>query len=230
MENNLPDILKRTYVSFIEGLTGVASLEQHEQFRSAGHFLQRLRSSNLLKAFQDEWTVLREKGRIAEDYQFTEQFISNLHEMLDFLEKDIPDETRFKVLKKIILVAAQEAVSDRTNFLPGQYIKIAKSLSSGEIMVLFTCYKIYKENLVNTSTFHSADQWLQTIANYSALDFPEFVESFEQELIKKKLISDRSHSDRSGVTLGGYFRLTGLGFSFCKYISNYDDELVADEN
>ncbi|MEC0227925.1 hypothetical protein [Paenibacillus alba] len=194
---------------------------------SVGHFLQRLRSANLFEAFQQEWTVLREKGRVADDYQYTEQFLNNIHEMLNFLEKDIPDEVRFKVLKKIILVAAQETISDRNNLLPGQYIKIAKSMSSAEVNVLFTAYRMIKENLVNT-TQNGANEWLQTVAHHSGLDFPELVEIHENQLIDKKLLIDRTHQDRSGVRLGNYNRLTNLGFSFCEYVSKYDE--VIDEN
>jgi len=62
------------------------------------------------------------------------------------LEKVIPDELRFSIIKRVFLVAATESVSDRNSLLPQQYMKICKKLESGEIMVLNATYFVAKED------------------------------------------------------------------------------------
>ena len=65
--------------------------------------------------------------------------------ILRFLDKDSPDEVRFKILKQIFLVAASEEISDRDSFLPLQFMKIARSLTDGEVILLTTIWRISKE-------------------------------------------------------------------------------------
>lgn len=222
VRTNTSEVLKDTIFALSEGITGIASSKKQEIILSVGHIIQRLRSVGLLDSLREEWNRFRFKGRIAEDYQFTEQHFNCLHELLDFLEKDIPDEIRFTTLKKILLVAAQELNMDRNSLLPHQFMKLCKSMNSGEVLVLLTTYDIAKRREYDVSARYGATRWLEYIADHSGLVFPELVESFETELIKKHLITDRTYGDRSGVNLGKNFRLTNLGVMFCDYVNKYE--------
>ncbi|MDQ0193382.1 hypothetical protein [Paenibacillus wynnii] len=217
------EMLKNTIFNLVEGITGIATSEKNELILSAGHLVQRLRSTSLLNALREEWNLFRERGKIADDYQYTEQHINCLQETLEFLDKDIPDEIRFSMLKKLLLVAAQEILTDRNSHLPIQMIKMCKTMSSGESLVLLTTYSIAKSGGLNNERF-GAIKWLEYVADHSGLVFPELVETYEQELVKKHLLTDRVHPDNSGVNLGENFRLTGFGHMLCSYIEKYDEE------
>lgn len=201
--------------------TSIAASEKKELYLSVGHILQAIRKGKFLSQFLNEWNQYRDKGRIKEDYQNTEQHYTCIQEMLDFLDSDPPEEIRFDILKKIFLVAATEKVSDRKSLLPQQYMKVCRTLSSGEIIVLSTAYKISKQEYPKYS---AADGWLRKIAEESGLIHPELVEIHEEELMKKHLLSPRVYSDRSGINVGQHFRLISLGLDICNYIENYKDE------
>lgn len=159
-QEDTSSVLAKTLTGLIEGITGVASSEKKELYLSVGHLLQAVRKGKFLSQFLTEWNQYRDKGRIKEDYPNTEQHYTCIQEILDFLDSDPPEEIRFDILKKIFLVAATEKVSDRNSFLPQQYMKLCRTLSSGEILVLSTTYKISKQKYVE----RSAAEWLKKIA------------------------------------------------------------------
>jgi hypothetical protein len=220
--------LSQTAQALAEALTGIASSSRKELALSIGYIFQRLRGGEFLATLEREWKKYQEKGRIKPDYDQTEQRKVCLQELLDCLDKDSPDAIRFDALKKILLVAATEAVESRESLLPQQYMRVARGLTSGELLVLSACYRVYKDEK-NTSwhqnQFPSAGEWLESIAAASGLRFPELVEVHEQGLEAKRLITPRRHSDRSGVQLNPAYRLTKLGVGFCEFIAAYDGDI-----
>jgi len=214
-------LFDRVSQQIIAGLTGIASSKREELSLSLGHILQRIRSLRFLETLKKEWDFYVEKGRIKEDYTESEQHISCLQEMLDFLDKDAPDELRFSVLKKILLVASTEDITSRDSVLPQQYMQLSRQLTTGELLVLLSTYNIAKANKYPHKKNFGANTWLDFVAKHSGLEYLELVALHEFGLIKKQLLIDRLYPDRSGVEIGANFRLTSLGWEFCQYIDNY---------
>jgi len=225
LQKETSDILDDTLTALIEGLTGIAASRREELALSVGHIFQGLRKGQFLTILSREWNQYKEKGKIRDDYQFSEQHKACLQELLDFLDKDLPDEITFSLLKKIFLVAATEKVSDRESLLPQQYLKICRKLSSAAILILIATYNIAnnKEMTAKYRELTSAREWLSIIANESGLVYPEIVEIYEDELIKNNLLIPRIHDDKSGVVLRGLFRLKDLGLAICQYMENYEN-------
>jgi hypothetical protein len=145
-------------------------------------------------------------------------------EILDYLDKALPDEITFSVLKKIFIVASTEKVTTRESLLPQHYIRIIRKLSPGAILVLSTTYLIAKQGLSSDELkYHSARNWLLKIAEISGLAYIELVENYEKELIEYNLIMNRGGIDRSDANYGNHFRLTELGLNLCSYIDNYKE-------
>ncbi|MHC4682535.1 MAG: hypothetical protein ACYTEK_28095, partial [Planctomycetota bacterium] len=213
-------VIKKTLTSLAEGITGVAAADRKDLALSVGHIFQSLRKGQFLSRFGEEWDSYREKGRIKDDYLETEQHRSCFQELLDFLDNDSPDEIRFEVMKKIFLVAASESTSDRNSLMPYQFLRLCRGMSSGEVIVLNTTYRIAKSE--QPQDFSAAGAWLDLIAKESGLAHPALVEIHEERLIEKHLLSRRVHGDRSGVALRPNFRLTSLGLDLCDYIASYD--------
>jgi len=222
-KSNTSRIIEETLRSLVEGITGIAASNKSRLMLSLGHILQRIRSGNFLSQVLKEWSYFKEKGKIKDDYQYTEQHYNCLHEMLDSLEKDIPEDIRFQLLKKIFLVASTEQFSSRDSVLPQQYMKICRTLSSGAILLLITNYEIsFEEGWKKDRKKYSSSTWIKQMQDRCILHNEELVEIYEEELEKKRLLLPRIYSDRSGVRIGDQFRLTKLGFEICEYLSNYE--------
>jgi hypothetical protein len=222
-EKDTSELIATTLQNLAEGLTGIAASDRQELGLSIGQMFQRLRGGKFLSVLLDTWNKFREKGRIKDDYQFSEQHKVCLSEMLDFLENDCPDEMRFTILKKIFLIASTETISNRNDLIPQQYMEIARSLNDGEILILNTAYKIVKSGDWDPKDIANAASWLKRVSEESELQYPELVELHEESLVKKHLLTGRLRSDRSGIIIKPHFRLTEFGYRFCEYIDNYED-------
>ena len=226
-EDSTSALMRKAIDDLVEGLTGIAASEKKEYALTLGHFLQSLTKGNFLKTLSYEWNKYREAGKIKDDYLSTEQHRATLQEMLDFLDEDTPDATRFNFLKRVFLSIATEQIHDRESVLPQQLIKIARSLTSGEVLVLAANHKLVKDdNWRQADTTHyGSGYWLEKIADASNLQYKALVEIHEKTLIEKKLLTPRHYSDRSGIIPGESFRLTDLALQLFKYIEAYDEKV-----
>ncbi len=214
-------LLNDTMNSLVAGFSSVAASDRKDLILSIGHIFQRLRSGSFLEALKKEWECYIEKGRIKEDYTDSEQHQECLQEMLDFLDKDSPDERRFSILKAIFLGAATETKSNRNSVLPQQYMSLCRTLSSGEVLVLQSTFTISETGYSSTT---SANDWLKVVAEKSGLNTSELVEIYEKKLMEKNLLTNRTHPDKSGVEVRPWYRLTPLAIQMCKFIKEFDPE------
>lgn len=221
-------LLDDTLNSLIEGFTGIVASERKNLILSISHIFQRTRAVGLLKALFIEWNQWREKGRIKDDYINSEQHQECLQEMLDFLDKDSPDERRFAILKAIFLGAATEEQTTKNSILPQQYMSLCRTLSSGEVLVLQATFAIVDRK--SWSSTELARDWLNVVAEESGLHTSELVEIHERKLIEKNLLTDRvAHGSdpknvRKGIDIGVNYRLTPLAVQMCKFIKEFDPE------
>lgn len=223
LEKNTENIIATTLIGLVEGLTGIAAASKKEWILSISHMFQKMRGGQFLSQFLKEWKDYKQKGKVKDDYQFSEQHKACLQELLEFLDKDSPDEVRFKILKQIFLVAASEEVSDRDSFLPLQFMKIARSLTDGEVILLTTIWQIAKERNGEYEQHYGAQRWLQEVTDASGMKHQELIEIHEQSLMNKRLVTPRKLPDSSGVKVKPFFRLTNLGYEFCEFIEKYED-------
>ena len=222
-EDKTENIVSKTLINLAEGLTGVAASSRGDIILSLSHTFQKMRGGQFLSVFMEEWNRYREKGKVKEDYQSSEQHYVCLQELLEFLDKDSPDKIRFNLLQKIFLVAASEEISDRNSFLPQQLMKISRNMSAGEIVVLATVWNMLRDGAFSVEQSYSAHKWIGEVTDASGLEHKELVEIYEQELIDKKLLTPRVHSDRSGVNVKPNFRLSSLGYKLCEFIQAYEE-------
>jgi hypothetical protein len=214
------ELLGQTFQGVIEGLTGLASSDKKDLVRSIGFIFQRWRGLRFIDALRTEWNQYREKGRIKDNYMATEQHAECLQEMLDLIDSS-PDQIRFEVLKKILLVSATEEHSSRDSVLPQQYMRLVRELNSGEVLVLLTTLNLSKRGVTKKEMI--AEEWLREIANDSGLRYFELVAIHEEKLITKNLIRPRNELDRRRVHHGEHNRLTELGYQLCEFISHYSN-------
>ncbi len=216
-KNTISEILWKTFQGLAEGLTGIAASDRKDILLSIGYLFQRMRGGEFLRDFFKTWEHFREKGRIKEDYAHTEQCQASIQEILDFLDKDSPDEIRFSFLKKLFLSIATENLSDRGSVLPQQYIRIVRTLSSGAILLLLASFRVAKNDMATAREFGN---WMAKVKEYSGLRHDELIVLYDQELTSKKLILDRGIT----MSIGKHHRLTSLGYEICRFIEHYEQE------
>jgi len=209
-------------LGLVEGITGILASKKEDVVLALGHSVQGLIKFEFFEEFLKEWNKMRDKGKIKVDYQQSEQFKELFSELLDLLERENSNKEKLKLLKKIFIVAGMEKETDRESVLPLEYLKLGSKLSSGEILILISSYKIAKEDKYQKTPFAGADEWLKAIASDSKLKLKSLVESHEATLIEKQLLTKRENADNSGVRLQPHYRLTDFGYEFCKYVNQYE--------
>jgi len=216
-------LLNSTFNQIIDAFTGIATSEKKQYYFSASKLLKGLLLGQFIKEFQHEWDKYIKKGQINSDYQYTDQHYDRLGELLDYLDSNIPNKEVFNILKKIFFKAASESHSKEDDILPLQFLKVVKSLSSSEILLLFTTYRIANEGSWRDQKRWQTLQWLDKLAKESGLKYRSLVELNERNLIERKLLTIRLHSDGSGVQIEPHFRLTEFGWHLCSYVEDYKE-------
>jgi len=221
------DLLGQTYKAVAEGLTGLtasAVSNRKDLILSVGHIFQQTRVQGFLDILIEEWGKYRKAGRIKNDRFDTQQHQECLKEILDSLDRDSPDQLRFRMLKALFLGAATEEEIKRESPLPQQYMSLCRKLSSGEALVLQADYALVKCGKYEVPS--SAGAWLEQMAKASGLQYPPLVEMHERGLIEKNIISPRTLGDKSGCAGGTEGRLTLLGIGLCHFISTFDGDFA----
>jgi len=218
------EIIQSTRKHISAGLTGILASDKKEIVLSVGHVFQRLQAGKFLSGFLEEWNKYVEKGRVKDDYETTEQHAACLQELLSALDNDMPDEERFRLLKKIFLTSAMEPsdLSDRDSSLPLQFMQIGRSLSTGEILVLFAAYKINNEKESLPKHLTGRGECLKRLASKSGLQYIDLVRKQEDLLVEKNLFRSIEGYDGRNIRDDNYFRLTELGYRFCEFVNFYD--------
>lgn len=217
--NDVSGMLGRTIKGIADGFAGIAASDRKEWALSVGHLFQRLRGGQFLNTLKGEWDLYKAKGKISDEFEQSDENWDCLQELLDCLDKDVPDSKRFEAMKNLYLNIAVHAGSPKSDFLSQQLMRVCRRLSSGELIVLLTVYRTSDSKRQGAKYQHyGAENWLVVITNRSGMP-RELVETYEEALMEKRLLSPRIHGDRSGVVLGDYFRLTDFAVTLCDWIA-----------
>jgi hypothetical protein len=99
-----------------------------------------------------------------------------------------------------------------------EFFQIAKGLSSGDILMLKTCFRIHQSG--KTKVPQGAHDWGRRVAEEMKLP-GALIELHENNLNRQKLIADRTQLDRSGLGNSQTFGLTDLALELCEFITAY---------
>jgi hypothetical protein len=222
-EENTESVVNTILEKLIQGLTRVVTSDKNDLIMTVSGIVPKLLAGSRLDAFLKEWNKLVEKGNVKEDYQFSEQHKMCLLELLNFLDKDIADDDRFDAIKKIILIAATEKYSQRTEVLPQQYIRIIQKLSSADLLILIAAYNTSKDLdwKDNANPKRSIEDWKKAILKRTGLVYEEILDIEVEKLVKKRLLLPSLYGDGSGLGLGDHIRLTTLAFSIIDFMDYY---------
>ena len=220
------ELLELTYDYYTEALAGVRGASRKDAFLSFVNLFERARGAQFLRIFIEDWHSSLEKELIKSDYPQSEQCQTCVLEILDFLDKGSPDGIRFNFLKSLFLSAATEKITDRNSLLPQFFLKLARGLSFGEIIVLSNNYNLIEAGIPGGKKC-SWKMWVAEITKISGLIHPGLVLQYEKTLVEKRLLNPKT---KDGSPFAGeFFRLTKLGYAICHLAAQFetDHEMIS---
>jgi hypothetical protein len=155
---------------------------------------------------------LKAKGKINEDFVDSALGKACLAELLEAIEKN-PDPRRVEALKNAFIRIATQPGKEAEAIYQQQILHMIGSLSSGEIVLLATMYRVGGSNL-----YTDAHQWLNDMAKETGFRDEGLVKLAEAPLMEKHLVLPRQYGDGSGISWGQHNRLTGLGERVCEFM------------
>jgi hypothetical protein len=155
---------------------------------------------------------LKDAGKIKEDFEDSDLGKACLAELLDAIDRN-PDPRRIQALKNAFLRIAMQPGTESEAVLQQQLLHIIGTLSSGEIVLLATMYRVG-----GVKKYSGAHEWLTGMANETGFVDAGLVALAETPLMEKQLVTPRQHGDRSGVIWGQRNRLTSLGERVCAFM------------
>lgn len=210
---------------FVPGATGIikSALDGGADLVQAlSNGIQRSNKVGFLNSFIDEWEKMKEKGRAPSDFTTTEIGTACLQELMDFLEKEMPQKTRIEAMKQLFFKAANVDTEQSEKVRCLQLMKVCRELDATELLILSVVNK-ENERMHNSAPTitgtNSAESWPRDVARASDGALSEgIVDHYEDRLVSKKLIGERLHSDRSGIRFREQFRLTQLGLELGAFL------------
>jgi len=171
-----------------------------------------------IEAFTDlsrEVSAWRKAGRIPEDFSARPSGYQTWADLLKEIDSNPVDAERLKAMKAMFLAANRIDTTDGHSILAYQLFGIAKSLSSGDLLLLRAARDVQGGP-------DTARNWLAKVANVLGHGLTALVEQHERVLVDKGLISPRFDQDLRVNLQNG--RLTDLGLAFCRNIDQYQVE------
>lgn len=216
------DVVLGTLDHLIYGASGLSQTDKDQAVQSLTRIYKNMRAGRFLSSLIEEWKMLEEKGKIPSNYQYTEEHNNCIGEILDYLDNGVPNDKIFEVLKKMFLVSVMDNTLKDTNVLPNQFIKVAKELSSGELIVLFSIFRLSKSiyNVELNQRYHHKLVF-EKIAQQTGLNHSSLVKLNCERLIDKYLISSNFKTKQSEYV--GHYLPTDFGIAFCEYVEKYDE-------
>ncbi|MDD5427977.1 MAG: hypothetical protein PHI58_01940 [Candidatus Omnitrophica bacterium] len=222
---SIAELLREPTIKISEFLTGLIISDKNDYKLSAGHLVQAAIKCNLLQQFGREIKHYREKGKIKEDFFSTDKQRATLRELLEFIDKEAPDEDRFKAMKSIFFATISKDSTGPDEILGYELMQICKKLTSNDVVLLKTAYSVYiggsSAPIEETTRPREATAWFNIIAEKIGHKLPALAELSEQNLMDLKLIGRRRYPDGSGLYNQESFRLTDLGIKLCEFITEY---------
>lgn len=227
LATELERVLQQGVTPIVETITGLFASGKWGAAAAGGRIVQGALKCKLFQQVSKEIQDLRAKGKIADDFAEKKYAFNSWKELFTVIDEETPDEDRLQALKAMFYAVNKISASDGERILGYQLFQIAKKLSSGQLLLLKTCYE-----RMNSSVAHAhegeARKWLVLLARRLGHNLVELVERDERVLMDWRLLSNRAYLNGamdSGVN-DENSRLTKLGMRFCENIDGYQKDLL----
>lgn len=166
--------------------------------------------------------------KIPEDFSGRPAGYQTWVELLQEIDSNSVDAERLKAMKAMFLAANQINVTEGQSVLAYQLFQIAKSLKSGELLLLKAVYEAYRNSdFSGTTGSVTLEGCAQVISNRLGHNLFTLVIADSIVLEQRGLINARvqtgsaPHQNIGNWVLPADARITGLGVAFCDNIQRY---------
>ena len=180
----------------------------------------------LRQQWAQEIIALREKGMIASDFAERKYGFQTWIELLTIIDEDTPDEDRLEALKAMFYAANNIKATDAEQIISYQLFQIAKKLSSNELLILRSAYKLQQRGALRGGGVMAFNQWAESIGGELGHNLVPLIEHADDVLVGNKLLSHRYQKENhdGGQVIPINARLTDLGIRFCENVQRYQIE------
>lgn len=187
----LSEFLDKPAVHIAETITGALAEGMKGVAASAGRLVQGALKLQLLTQFGREINYFRERGKIRNDFAKDKYGFQSWVELIAVIDSEAPDEDRLKAMKATFFAINQINQSDGEKIATYQLFRIAKRLTSGQILILKAAYELSEGNIFPRGSMHTAD-WLRHIAEHLGHGIVSLIDHEDKALTDLHLLNRRS--------------------------------------
>jgi hypothetical protein len=174
-------------------------------------------------------------GRVPEDFSGRPSGYQTWVELLQEIDSNPVDADRLKAMKAMFLAANEINASESQSVVAYQLLQIAKSLTSGELLLLRAVHDAYRNGVFSGTTGNvTLEGWAQTMAGrlghgFFPLVIKDSVVLEQQGLINARVvIGSAPHQASENWVNPVNGRITNLGTRFCENILTYEAAVSSD--
>jgi len=227
----LEDFFKEPLPFIVATVTGALAAGKSGWILSSGRMVQAMLKGRLFEQWSKEVKKLQEAGRIPDDFadEKNRYGFQTWVELMTIIDEESPDADRLGALKAMFFAVNKVGITDGEKIKAYQLWQIAKSLNSGELLLLRTVYvnrTQYASQATHPSYVGSYSNWALYIAKAIGHDSLGLIDLHEKKPTELGLLTNRTLNQISSQNA----RLSELGLMFCANIENYEIEMREENN
>jgi len=222
--DELAKLMEQPVTAIAELITGALAAGPQYWTVMTGHIVQAMLKGRLLQEVSREIKELRNKGKIPDDFADNKYGFQSWVDLLKTIDDEVPEEEKLDALKAMFYAVNKVGINDSERILNYQLFQIAKSLTSGQLMLLKVVHESYKASDFPTPAKNiPVIEWANKMAERFGHKLSYLVLKDEPALLEQGLIEPRTHGQELFV-LSRQSRITDLGIHFCENIQKYHIE------
>jgi len=227
--DDLAKFMDQPLTAIAEAITGMLAAGPTSWTVMAGHIVQAILKGKLYEQVSQEIKQLREKGKIPDDFADEKKHkygFKSWVELLTIIDEETPDSDRLEALKAMFYGINKVNATDGERIAGYQLFQIAKKLTSGQVLYLRACYKLYTEGSLQAQNMDVV-QWLGRVGQVLGHNVIGLLEQDDNAVRDYGLVTDRLTMDRNKISTRDA-HLSPLGLIFCKNIETYHQEVFSE--
>lgn len=200
-------------LEFLTGISAKAIDKPSNLILSGGRLTQALFKGDLYKQLYTEIREYRDAGKISDEQLESSQGKTLFVELMRTIDEENLEETKFSALESIFLKSISTGTDEQSQLQAYQYFQVCKKLSSLDILMLKTAFKIYESSGSNQKGV-SIKKWEDKISK--ELHIP-------RELVTQSRLINSGISQTPNTIIfnaeNSEHGLTELGIQVAKYIT-----------
>src|SRR5208337_1315673 len=163
----LEELFNEPLPYFVATVSGALAAGKSGWILSSGRMVQAMLKGRLFEQWSKEVKKLQEAGRIPDDFADKKYGFQTWVELMTIIDEESPDADRLGALKAMFFAVNKVGITDGEKIKAYQLWQIAKSLNSGELLLLRTVYvnrTQYASQATHPSYVGSYSNWALYIA------------------------------------------------------------------